>query len=231
MTNFFVPPRLPSRSELVKVAETALEKALMVQRPIARAHVDRIRRSHPDATPATLVRALERHYLAGVTTMGAASGAAAAVPGVGQTAGLVLVLGEVPVFLDATVLFTLALAEIHGLDVHDIERRRTLVLAVVLGDAGVGFIEKIAGRTGPHMARRIIKAVPMKSIRAVNKVMGKNFVTKYGTKQGILVLGRVVPFGIGAAIGAAGNAAIGSASVGASRKVFGPPPAAWPAPQ
>ena len=72
------------------------------------------------------------------------------------------VLGEVPLFLDATVLFTLALAEVHGLDVDDIERRRTLVLSVVLGSAGVGLITKTAGRTGPyagHVPRLLDRSV------------------------------------------------------------------------
>lgn len=218
---------MPSRKDLARVAENALEKALVLQLPIARAHVGRMRRNRPEASPAELVRALERHYIAGVTTMGVASGAAAAAPVVGQTAGLALVIAEVPVFMDATVLLALALAEVHGLDVYDIERRRTLVLSVVLGDAGAGFIEKMASRTGPHWARAVVDAIPLEAIRAVNKVMGKNFVTKYGTKQGILVLGRAVPFGIGAGIGGAGNAAIGYGSVRASRKVFGAPPATW----
>ncbi len=35
----------------------------------------------------------------------------------------------------------------------------------------------------------------MATLRQINSVLGKNFVTKYGTKQGIIVLGRVAPFG------------------------------------
>jgi hypothetical protein len=48
-------------------------------------------------------------------------------------------------------------------------------------------------------------------LQQINRILGRNFVTKYGTKQGILVLGRVAPFGIGAGLGAAGNAAWGTA--------------------
>jgi hypothetical protein len=62
----------------------------------------------------------------------------------------------------------------------------------------------------------------------MNKTLGYRFVTKYGTKQGILVLGREVPFGIGAAIGGGGNYLIGQGSVRAARKAFGPPPPDWP---
>ena len=58
----------------------------------------------------------------------------------------------------------------------------------------------------------------MESVKRINKVLGKNFVTKQGTKQGILVLGRDVPFGIGAGIGAGGNYLLGKSSVRAARR-------------
>lgn len=55
--------------------------------------------------------------------------------------------------------------------------------------------------------------------------MGKNFVTKYGAKQGILVLGKVVPFGVGAAaIGITGNAAMSRMVIRTTRSAFGPLP-------
>ncbi|MFC4150245.1 hypothetical protein ACFO0M_28665 [Micromonospora mangrovi] len=63
---------------------------------------------------------------------------------------------------------------------------------------------------------------------ASNKILGKNFVTKYGTKQGIIVLGRVAPFGIGAVIGGGANAALATLAVRAGRRAFGEPPASWP---
>ena len=58
-------------------------------------------------------------------------------------------------FLDMTSLFVLAIAEVHGVRVADIKRRRTLVLAVILGDSGAKVVEKSAGRTGPYWAGQI----------------------------------------------------------------------------
>ncbi len=219
---------MPPRRDLATLVENGLQKALIAQAPLARAHVERLRRSRPGDSPAEIVAALERHYLTGVATMGAASGGVAALPAVGQTVGLALIVAEVPIFLDATVLLALAIAEVHGLDVHDIERRRTLVLGVILGQTGAGFIEKIAGRVGPDWANGVVNSVPMSVIRTSNKLMGKKFMTKYGTKQGVLLLGRMVPFGVGAVIGGVGNTALGRASIRSARKVLGPPPALWP---
>ncbi len=100
-------------------------------------------------------------------------------------------------------------------------------MAVTLGEAGAKSVQKVAERTGQHWARQLVKSMPQAKIHAVNKVLGRHFVTKYGTKQGILVLGRVIPFGIGAAIGGAANAAFSQGIVKASDRAFGPPPESW----
>lgn len=47
-------------------------------------------------------------------------------------------------FLEATALFVLAVAEVHGIHVAEVERRQTLVLAVLLGDHGAMLVEKMA---------------------------------------------------------------------------------------
>ncbi|WP_112276189.1 hypothetical protein [Lentzea terrae] len=70
--------------------------------------------------------------------------------------------------------------------------------------------------------------MPTATLKQINKVLGKNFITKYGTKQGIIVLGRAVPFGIGALIGGAANATVATLAVRAARRAFGPAPESWP---
>jgi hypothetical protein len=70
--------------------------------------------------------------------------------------------------------------------------------------------------------------VPTATLRQINSVLGNNFITKYGTKQGIIVLGRVAPFGIGAVIGGGANATVAALAVRAARRAFGPAPQSWP---
>jgi hypothetical protein len=158
---------------------------------------------------------------------GAGVGAAAAAPGVGTGAALALSGAEAVAFLNATVLYILARAEVQGITTQDVERRRTLVLAVMLGDAGAKTVGTVAERTGQHWARLLVNAVPYEKVLAVNKVLGKNFVTKYGTKQGIVVLGRVVPFGIGAVIGGVANGIFSQGIISASNRAFGSPSGSW----
>ncbi|MGH3824435.1 MAG: hypothetical protein ACRDRA_16625 [Pseudonocardiaceae bacterium] len=211
-------------SGLPEVLLRGLEKAIGIQQAPIGSFVARLRRARPGATPAEIIAVLEKQYLTAVTGTGAAVGGAAAAPGVGTLAALALSGGETAVFLEATALFALAVAEVHGLRVDDVERRRTLVLAVVLGDQGAMLVRKMTGRTGQHWGELLPDAIPKSSITAVNKTLGHWFLKRYGRKQGMLLLGKVAPFGIGAAIGGAGNRALGRQVINSSRQIFGPPP-------
>jgi hypothetical protein len=218
-----VGPKMPA------LLQRALEKAIaLAQSPVA-GYVDRLRRARPLASPAEIITVLEKQYLATVTGTGAAVGGAAVAPGIGTVAALALTGGETALFLETTALFALAVAEVHGIRVEEVERRRTLVLAVALGDSGAMLVEKMAGRGGQQWGALLPEAIPMSSITAINKTLGRWFFTRYGRKQGVLALGRIAPFGIGVAIGAVGNRAFGRVVVDTSRRVFGPPPERFPA--
>jgi hypothetical protein len=207
---------------------TALDKAIGIQRRAVAAHVRRIRERHPEASPSDVIARLEKLYLAAVIGMGAADGAVAAAPGVGTAAAVALSGGEMVGFLEVSTLFILAVAEVHGIRIDDLEKRRTLVFAVLLGDSGASFVEKAAGRTGKHWGKLLTDAIPMPTIIKINKHLGAQFITKYGTKRGLIVLGRLAPFGIGAVIGGAGNAVFGLTVVAGARRAFGPPDERWP---
>jgi hypothetical protein len=215
------------RGPVFEVLRRALEKAIAVQRLPVVGYVARLRRARPTATPAEIVTVLEKQYLVAVTGTGAAVGGIAAAPGVGTAAALALSGGETAAFLETTALFVMAVAEVHGIRVGEVERRRTLLLAIILGDNGVMLVEKVIGRTGQHWGDLLPDAVPMSSITEINKTLGRWLLRRYARKQGLLAFGRIAPFGIGAAIGAAGNRAFGRMVVNASRQVFGPAPACF----
>ncbi|MEO7262659.1 MAG: hypothetical protein ABI047_15595 [Jatrophihabitantaceae bacterium] len=79
------------------------------------------------------------------------------------------------------------------------------------------------------MAKQLVSGISPVALRRINKVLGQAFVTKYSAKQGILVLGREIPLGIGAVLGAAGNHALARGTIKSARSAFGPLPKAWPA--
>lgn len=204
-----------------------LDKAIDIQTPLVRKNTARARQRNPEATPAQVIRTLERMYVSTLAGTGAAVGGAAAAPGVGTGVALALSAGEALSSLELSTLFALSLAEVHGVPIDEIERRRTIVMGIMLGGSGSATIAGVAERTGQHWGRQVVAKVPVETLRQINKILGKNFVTKYGTKQGIIVLGRVAPFGIGVVIGGGANAAIASLTVRAGRRAFGPPPTSW----
>ncbi|MEU8347496.1 hypothetical protein AB0C74_37840 [Spirillospora sp. NPDC048832] len=205
-----------------------LDKAIDIQSPLVRRNIARARQCDPEATPEQVIRTLEKMYVSAVTGAGAAVGGTAAAPGVGTGVALALSAGETFSTLELSTLFALSVAEIHGVSIDELERRRTIVMGIMLGGGGSATISKVAERTGQHWGRQVVAKVPVETLRQINKILGKNFITKFGTKQGIIVLGRVAPFGIGAVIGGGANAAMASLTVRASRRAFGPPPPAWP---
>lgn len=205
----------------------ALDRVVRLNQAPVDAWIRRVRRADPGATPAQVVATLERQYRRTVMGLGAASGAAAAGPGITTGLGLATAPGEIALFLEATALFAHAVAEIHGVHVDDPERKRTLVLAIALGEPGVRLVEKTAGRK-TDWPRHLVRGMPLSGVRDLNAALGERFLTRYSRKQGLLVLGRAVPLGVGAAVGAAGNAALAQASVSAARRAFGPAPKAFP---
>lgn len=208
------------------VVKAGLNKALENQQPLAVANVERLRRVHPDKTPAQLIAYMNKFYLGIVTTTGAGAGAAAVVPNllVQVPAAMADLLG----FLEASVIYTLSVAEIHGLDLEDFERRTLLVTSVLVGNsAATATLEPLIGRTAPYWGKQIVRSIPMSAINKANKILSPRFITKWGTKQGALVLGKQIPYFIGAVIGGGGNSLFGWFVIKSARKILGPPPESW----
>jgi hypothetical protein len=197
-----------------------LDKAIQQASRLAGSAVDKLRAQYPDATEEALIKKLETLFSTTVTTTGAATGGVAAVPGAGTVAALATGVGDGTFFLTASASHVLAVASVYGIRVENYERQRALLLMVLAGGGMAGGICKAAGRTGSHLGARSVQAVPMETIRRINRVLGTHFITKYGTKRGIIVLGRAAPFGLGVAIGGGGNFLMARGVIKATRKAF-----------
>ncbi len=212
--------------DLPAILKTGLNKALEAQQPLAVANVERLRRVHPDKSPAELISFVNKFYLGTVTATGAGAGAAAIVPNF--VVQVPAAIADLATFLEASILYTLMVAKIHDLNVEDAERRRLLVTSVLAGNAvATRVLEPLIGRTAPYWGKAIVNSIPMTAIKSANKVLGPWFITKWGTKQGVLVLGKQVPLAIGVGIGAGGNHLFGWFAIKAAKKILGPPPASW----
>jgi hypothetical protein len=211
-----------------------LDKLLAVQRPVVVKHVATLRRRHKKATPQKLITILEREYLAAVTTGGAAVGASAVIPGVGWGVSLALSGVETAGFLEASALFAQSVTEVHGIAVSDPDRARALVMAMLLGGPGASLVRQFAGEAmGTAPARTafwgelVTSKLPKAAMSGLTDTIRKQFIRRFAASQGASVLGRALPFGIGAVVGGTGNHLLGR-KVATARTAFGAAPAEFP---
>ncbi len=226
---------VPAKKRSSVPVEKGVEKLLSVQRPLVLAHVRRVRRQHPDASPAQVIAILERHYLTAVTTAGAAVGASAVIPGVGVGVSLALSGVETASFLEASALFAQSVTEVHGIAVDDPERARTLAMTMMLGTAGSDLVRQLASQAagiGPTRGRfwgeLVTKSLPKAAMGQIGDRVKRAFLRRFVATQGASIVGRAIPFGIGAVIGGTGNHLLGRKVVTSSRNAFGPAPVSFP---
>jgi hypothetical protein len=182
-----------------------------------------------------VIRILERRYLAAVTTGGALVGASSAIPAVGTVASVALSAAETAGFLEASALFAQSVTEVHGIALNDPERARTLVMALILGSAGSELVEQLAGEVVGGAPSRtafwgemVTKSLPKSAVGGVAKRMRSYFIKRFAAREGASIIGRAIPFGIGAVIGGAGNHLLGRRIIHSSRSAFGPAPTEFP---
>lgn len=219
----------------VQGIQGAILRAITLQRPIVLANLRRMRRRHPEATAAELAKLLERDYLFAVTGGGAAVGATAAVPAVGTVLALGLSATATIGFLEASALYGQSLAELHGIATDDPDKARLLVMAILLGEEGSMMIaqltHQVAGRgAGPIKGwASVLGAGNRNSLwRTAAASVQKKFMRKIMATQGASILGRAIPFGVGAAVGGAGNHFLGRRVVQSAALAFGAMPITVP---
>ncbi|GGG67711.1 hypothetical protein [Corynebacterium pelargi] len=196
--------------------EDAFGKMMAPAKAAAQAEVRNIRAKNPEITSEELLRKLKKRFVSRVTSTGAAVGGSAALPGVGTVAALGAALGDGAVSVGSTMFYVYAVLDVLELDLEDLDSERAFILTVLLGGSGSSTVTRIAERTGGTLGKKVAKKTPRATIQQINKVLGRNFVTRYGSRQGIVVLGKIAPFGIGAAIGAGLNYALAQAVIKAT---------------
>lgn len=195
---------------------------------IGRTYIAHYRASHPEATPQDVLDHIERQFWKLSAFSGGSVGAVASIPVVGTASAITLSVAEQAAFVEAAALYIMTRAGLHGLPADDLVRRHTLIFTVMLGPLGEKLLLTAVPRTSKHWAKAILTRTPASSLRALNSVLGRNMITKYGTKQGVIVLGRAIPFGIGAILGGTLGALSARAIMAGADTAFGSPPAFFP---
>lgn len=199
------------------VLEKALNRVVSMNSSLARQHVEHF---GAGKNGKALLRRLDRQYRLAVTGSGVAVGAAAIVPGLGTAASVALTGGQTVATLEATMLYVLSYAEATGVEVDDLDRRRVLLMAVLLGETGQQIVETVLGNGDGHWGALVGHGASRDVIRRVNRELRGRFFKTYGVQQGLMALARLLPFGAGAAVGGLAGAASSGAVIKATRRAF-----------
>lgn len=196
-----------------------IDTALKVQAPLARSYVRRLRSKHPDATREELLSALHRRFTALSTLTGAGIGGTAALPGIGTAVAVGLTVGEGISFAESCAFLTLATAEIHEVDMDDRETRRLILMAVLSGERGAEIVARAMGKQGLQWNALLGGGggiVPSFVSKQVSRYVRKRVISRSGK----LWMVRLLPFGIGAAIGGFGARAISRTVIEVLEDIF-----------
>ncbi|MCM3662477.1 hypothetical protein M3148_15975 [Georgenia satyanarayanai] len=211
--------------------ERRVEKALASGAGRSRALAEKVAAANPGASPADVVALLERRYRRRVSLLSAAVGLTAAVPGVGTGVAALLTAANLGSYLRASTTFVGAVAHVHGVDVEDVARRRTMLLAALLGQDGAHALHGELGVSTLYWGRGLLTRLPLGTVRAANKGLSRRLVRAAAAKGGAMMLGRLAPFGIGAVVGWFVGRRLAGQVVTGSRDAFGPVPADATLPQ
>lgn len=167
-------------------------------------------KARAERTPGTLrpekIEALTRSFKRELGAAGAAAGAAAAAPMVGPFTTLASITAELTWFTARAGDLILTIAAIHGRPDPTVEERRAWVLAVLLyGSSARDEFARTLHEASVGVVPTGGRQIPVTTLQTANRLMSRMFVKRYGTKRGLIALGRMLPIGIGAAIGGSAN--------------------------
>lgn len=212
----------------------ALDRAVSIQSSSIERYVDRLRKKNPGASPREIQDMLDKRFLTVAGGSGAGAGAAAAVPGIGFFTGAAAIGAESLVFLDIVAVYTVASAYLRGVDVRDPERRRALILLVLLGAKGSAIVDTVVGDLGKSKGLPSVTTMSRFSAPTLGTLNNRLLRTalKQVTKRFRWAwLGKIMPLGIGAVAGTVANRRLAKRAMTNARESLGAPPATFPTPE
>ncbi len=165
---------------------------------------------------------VRRMFARELATVGAVTGGVAAVPGVGTAVAAGTLAGELGWINVRMVDLLLTIAVLHGHGEASVkERRGWLTAMLVVGTGSAQQVDRLASEVGKGLGKKATRKIPVESLRAVNRFLGRTVIVKNGAVQGAVRLGTVLPLGVGACIGAGGNYLTVTAMARNANRYFG----------
>lgn len=173
----------------------------------------------PGASPEVAAREIAAPIKKSMTAIGAAAGATAAAPGVGTSVAVGTLATELGLVALRTTDMVMAIGARYGhLDATPEERRAWVLAVLAFGDDAAEEFRTLArdmgltaeGGTAIEIAGEAIgggagQYVTIDALRRINAQLVSQVLKKWGTRRGAATVGKLLPFGIGAAVGGSAN--------------------------
>ncbi|EEH64722.1 hypothetical protein HMPREF0044_0459 [Gleimia coleocanis DSM 15436] len=189
--------------ELRNVTDFASAIDVMVEAPqgyIERS-VNQLRIENPTASPAEIIGILSRRFHKTASLSSSATGVAASVPGLGTVASLGVSSVQFATFLAQAGIYVLSVAHVYGIPTEDREMRRMLVMSSILGEDATDLVTAKLGFSSINMMRASFAQLGSNATAKVNGFLAKRLKKMVVRKGTTSILGKAMPFGIGAGIG------------------------------
>lgn len=171
--------------------------------------VKEIRKNNPELSNEELAEFVSGRIIWTYTRQGAALALPGAIPGLGTVVQIATEVGalsaDIAFMVRNQTYLVFALANCYGL-----RGRKTLIqdtlICMGLWTNALSMTKAGTIRIGKKVAEvQFKKNFPAKILQKINKKVGTTILTKYGTKRGGIALGKLIPFGVGAAVGGGFN--------------------------
>lgn len=209
-------------SRSTAMIEAAVDKAIAIPASRITERVARMRRDRPGADTAELVALAADRFRNEAGLSSGAVGASAALPSIGTASAAALTVGQTAVFIGSAVTYVLTVAELQGLRVVEPEKRRALVLSALLGREGSEAVQGQLGLASLFWAAQSLVQMPIPTAKSINGQLAKRLAKRAAAKGGAVALGRLLPLGIGAAIGYSGGRALANQVIEGAQAALGP---------
>lgn len=212
---------------------TALDRAVQMQTSGIENYVKWVRGNNPTASPAEVQEIMDKHFKNLAGGAGGTAGATAAVPGIGFVTGAAAIGAESLVFIDTAAFYTMASAHLRGVDIRNSERRRALILVALLGSSGSAVIDAFVGdlsKTEPGSTASLVARFSAPKLGEINNRLGRMAMKKVTGTLRKAWLGKIMPLGIGAVLGAVANRKMADKVIENTRSSMGPLPTEFTTP-
>ena len=204
-----------------RIFHPAIERVARTRYPAARDMVEELRRKYRPGNSDELIKLIAKRYIRELAAVSALAGGAAAIPGAGR--GTAMVSGTADLAYSITKMgeMILAIGIAAGHDAQSLEQRRSWVVSVLtMANGASAGVEGLAGRLGSAGGAKLVSQIPDEALVTLTAKLSAQLPTRLGIEHGAFRIGRMVPFGIGAGIGAAGSAVITRSTAKAAGRFF-----------